>query len=80
MNLLFIISGSIAAKKCQFILKELSRKKIYIDCIITSNAQKIIKKNIIKKCINGKIFYDSFKSYILILIFYYDRHRRCVTM
>ena len=61
MKLLFIISGSIAAKKCQFILKELSRKKIYIDCIITNNAQKIIKKNIIKKCINGKIFYDSFK-------------------
>ena len=59
MRLLFIISGSIAAKKCQIILKELSRKKVYIDCIITNSAKKIINKNLIQKCIKGKIFFDS---------------------
>ena len=59
MRLLFIISGSIAAKKCQIILKELSRKKVYINCIITNSAKKIINKNLIQKCIKGKIFFDS---------------------
>ena len=59
MKLLFIISGSIAVKKCPIILKELSRKKVYIDCIVTNSAKKIIKKNIIQKCIKGKIFFDS---------------------
>ena len=55
MKLLFIISGSIAAKKCPMILKELSRQKVYIDCIVTNNAKKIIKKNILQKCIKGRI-------------------------
>ena len=59
MKLLFIISGSIAVKKCPIILKELSRKKVYIDCIVTNSAKKIIKKNIIQKYIKGKIFFDS---------------------
>ena len=40
MRLLFIISGSIAAKKCEKILKLLSIKKIYINCIVTDNAKK----------------------------------------
>ncbi len=59
MRILFIISGSIAAKKCQTILKELSRKKVHVDCIITNSAKKIINKNLIKKSIKGKIFFDS---------------------
>ena len=59
MNLLFIISGSIAVKKCQIILEQLSRKKVHVDCIITNSAKKIIKKNLIQKCIKGKIFFDS---------------------
>ena len=59
MKLLLIISGSIAAKKCPMILKELSRQKVYIDCIVTNNAKKIIKKNILQKCIEGRIFFDS---------------------
>ena len=59
MRVLFIISGSIAVKKCQIILKQLSRKKVHVDCIVTNSAKKIIKKNLIQKCIKGKIFFDS---------------------
>ena len=62
MNLLFIISGSIAAKKCKIILKELSKNNIYIDCILTSNAKKIIKKSVIQKNIYGKVYFDSSKN------------------
>ena len=59
MRVLFIISGSIAVKKCQIILKQLSRKKVHVDCIVTNSAKKIIKKKLIQKCIKGKIFFDS---------------------
>jgi len=59
MKLLFIISGSIAVKKCPIILKKLSDKKVYINCIITNSAKKIIDKKIIQKSIKGKIFDDS---------------------
>jgi phosphopantothenoylcysteine decarboxylase/phosphopantothenate--cysteine ligase len=59
MKLLFIISGSIAVKKCPIILKRLSDKKVHIDCVITNNAKKMIDKKIIQKCIKGKIFDDS---------------------
>ena len=59
MKLLFIISGSIAVKKCAKILKGLTRNKIYIDCIITKSARKLVKKNVIQKNISGKIFIDS---------------------
>jgi len=59
MKLLFIISGSIAVKKCPIILKRLSDKKVHINCIITNSAKKIINKKIIQKCISGKIFDDS---------------------
>ena len=59
MKLLFIISGSIAVKKCPIILKKLSDKKVHINCIITNSAKKMIDKKIIQKCIKGKIFDDS---------------------
>ena len=59
MNLLFIISGSIAAKKSKFILEDLLKKNIYVDCIITNSAKKLIKPKIIQKTIRGKIFFDS---------------------
>ena len=41
MNILFIISGSIAIKK----------KKINVDCIITESAKKIINLKLLKKSI-----------------------------
>ena len=59
MKLLFIISGSIAVKKCPIILKKLSDKKVHINCIITNSAKKMINKKIIQKYIKGKIFDDS---------------------
>ena len=59
MKLLFIISGSIAVKKCPIILKKLSDKKVHINCIITNSAKKMIDKKIIQKFIKGKIFDDS---------------------
>ncbi|PPR46149.1 MAG: Coenzyme A biosynthesis bifunctional protein CoaBC [Alphaproteobacteria bacterium MarineAlpha5_Bin8] len=59
MNLLLIITGSIAAKKCKKIVSELSKKKIIIDIIVTNSAKKIIDINPLKKIIKGKIYLDS---------------------
>ena len=42
MKILFIISGSIAIKKCGEIFEFLSSKNISIDCIVTKNAKKMI--------------------------------------
>ena len=58
MKLLFIISGSVAAKKCSIILKRLSSKNVYVNCIVTNSAKKMIDKKIVQKCIKGKIFDD----------------------
>ena len=59
MNLLLIITRSIAAKKCKKIVSELSKKKIIIDIIVTNSAKKIIDINPLKKIIKGKIYLDS---------------------
>ena len=59
MKLLFIISGSIAAKKSLNVIKILNNKNIYIDCIITNNAKKIINLNLLKKLIKGKVYSNS---------------------
>ena len=40
MKILFIITASIAIKKCNEIFKDLNSKKILIDCIVTENAKK----------------------------------------
>ena len=58
MNILFIISGSVAITKCYDILKSLKSFKIKIDCILTDNAKKIIKISKLKKNISGKIYSD----------------------
>jgi len=42
MKILFIISGSIAIKKCEEIFQILSSQNISIDCIVTKNAKKMI--------------------------------------
>ena len=44
MKVLFIITGSIAAKKCVGILKGLFKTDIKVDCILTENAKKIINE------------------------------------
>ena len=56
MNVLFIITGSIAIIKCIEILAHLKSKQIFVDCIITDNAKKMIKLKDLKKNINGSIF------------------------
>ena len=40
MKILFIISGSIAAKKNLNILNILKNKGVYVDCIVTGSAKK----------------------------------------
>ena len=58
MKILFIISASVAIKKCAEIFKNLSSKNISIDCIVTKNAKKMINLKEIKKNISGKIYSD----------------------
>ena len=57
--MLFIISASIAIKKCNAILKALSNQQIFINCIVTNNAKKMTDLEDLKKSIKGKIYSDS---------------------
>ena len=57
--MLFIISASIAIKKCNAILKALSNQQIFINCIVTNNAKKMTNLEDLKKSIKGKIYSDS---------------------
>ncbi len=59
MRILFIISSSIAAIKCQEIITELVKKNIIIDCILTENTKNIINYKNIKKIIQGNFYTDS---------------------
>ena len=56
MNVLFIMSGSIAISKCYEICKKLTTNNINIDCIVTDNAKKMINITKLKKNINGNVF------------------------
>ena len=58
MKILFIISGSVAIKKCEEIFEILSSKNISIDCIVTKNAKKMMNLKKLKKIISGKIYSD----------------------
>ena len=58
MKILFIISASVAIKKCAEIFENLSSKNISIDCIVTKNARKMIGLKELKKTISGKIYSD----------------------
>ncbi|MDC0037191.1 bifunctional phosphopantothenoylcysteine decarboxylase/phosphopantothenate--cysteine ligase CoaBC [Alphaproteobacteria bacterium] len=58
MKILFIVSASVAIKKCAEIFKSLSSKNISIDCIITKNSKKMINLKELKKTISGKIYSD----------------------
>ena len=62
MKILFIISASVAIKKCNEILNSLTNSGVYINCILTDNAKKMTNLNILKKKIKGKIFYNNFKD------------------
>ena len=55
MKILFIISGSIAAKKSLNVLNILEKKRVYINCIVTENAKKMIKlKDLIELSEQGR--------------------------
>ena len=58
MKILFIITSSIAAIKCQEIIKILKNKGIYVDCIITENTKKIINTKQLAKILTGKLYSD----------------------
>ena len=62
MKILFIITASIAIKKCNEIFKDLNSKKILIDCIVTENAKKITNVDELKKNISGEIYDNKFKK------------------
>jgi len=58
VNILFIITGSIAVSKCYDILSALKKNKIEVNCIITNNAKKLLNITKLKKNISGKIYTD----------------------
>jgi len=59
VKILFIISSSIAAKKCESIIKLLVDNKIEIKIILTENSKKMINISKLKKITNGKIYTDN---------------------
>ena len=59
MRILFIVTASIAIKKCNEIFKKLTLNQIYIDCIITDNAKKMTNIKDLQKIIKGKIYTNS---------------------
>ena len=59
MKVLFIVTGSIAIKKCVLIFEELTKKKIKINCIVTNNAMKMASLKSLNKAITGKVYSDN---------------------
>ena len=59
MNILCIVTGSIAVSRCFEILNELKKKKFRVNCIITSNAKKLLNTNKLKKSLSGNIYTDA---------------------
>ena len=57
-NILFIITGSIAASRCKEIITLLRNKEVKISCILTKDAKKYVKISDIKKLIKNRIFTD----------------------
>ena len=58
MNILFIITGSIAVSRSYDILKILKNNQINVNCILTKNAKKLLDIKNLKKCISGKVYTD----------------------
>ena len=59
MNILFIVTGSIAVSKCFEILDKLKKNKVRVSCIITNNAKKLLNTNKLKKSLSGNIYTDA---------------------
>ena len=58
MRILFIITSSIAAVKCEEIMKELIKKSVQIDCILTEKTKKILNYKKLKNMTNINIYTD----------------------
>ena len=58
MKILFIISSSIAAIKCEKIFKILKKNNVHIDCILTEKSKKFINYTKLKSSISGKFYTD----------------------
>ena len=50
------MTGSIAIKKSKEILKFLRLNDVFVNCIVTDNAKKLINLNDLKKIIKGKVY------------------------
>ena len=42
MKILFIITGSVAVSRCYEILEKLKKLKVDVDCVLTTNAKKLV--------------------------------------
>ena len=62
MQLLFIMSASIALKKAVEVLKNLTARNIIINCIVTDNAKKMTDYRNIKIIIKGKVYTNKSES------------------
>lgn len=59
MKILIIVTGSIAAVKCEEIIKNLQQNNFKVSCLLTANSLKIINFSKIKKLVFGKVYLDS---------------------
>ncbi len=57
-KVLLIITGSIAASKCERIINSLINKKIQTTCVLTEDAKKYVRISDLRKLVNKKIFTD----------------------
>ena len=64
MKILFIISASVATKKCAEIFENLSSKNISIDCIVTKNDKKMKDLKELKKIYQEKVILILMKKII----------------
>ena len=58
MKILFIITGSVAVSRCYEILEKLKNLKVEVDCVITTNAKKLLRISKLRNNITGKIYTD----------------------
>ena len=58
MRILFLITGSVAVSRCYEILEKLKKHKVDVDCVLTTNAKKLVSISKLRNNITGKIYTD----------------------
>ena len=58
MKILCIITGSVAVSRCYEILEKLKKHKVDVDCVLTTNAKKLVSISKLRNNITGKIYTD----------------------